>query len=125
LIFLSAPSRPVVVGAARNRCQRWTQATLSGLSTRNVEDALGDSTGELLISKSKVSEITDRLWADYPAFIARDLSELEAEYLFVDAVFEALRRHGAEEALLVACCIDSRWNQHRIRIEAGSRRRSP
>ena len=74
-----------------------------GLSTRDVEDAFRDSTGELLISKSAVSEITDRLWADYQAFLARDLSEVEVEYLFVDAVFEALRRHGAKEALLVGC----------------------
>ena len=27
------------------------------------------------------------------------------EYLFVDAVYESLRRHGAKEALLVAWCI--------------------
>ena len=78
-----------------------------GLSTRDVEDAFRDSTGELLISKSAVSEITDRLWEDYRAFIIRDLSEVEVEYLFVDAVFESLRRHGAKEALLVAWCIAS------------------
>ena len=46
-----------------------------GLSTRDVEDAFRDSTGELLISKSAVSEITDRLWADYQGFIARDLGD--------------------------------------------------
>jgi putative transposase len=63
-----------------------------GLSTRDVEDAFRDATGELLISKNAVSEITDRLWEDYQAFIARDLSEIEAKYLFVDAVFESLRR---------------------------------
>ena len=40
-----------------------------GLSTRDVEDAFRDSTGELLISESAVSEITDRLWEDYQAFI--------------------------------------------------------
>ena len=62
-----------------------------GLSTRDVEDAFRDATGELLISKSAVSEITDRLWEDYQAFISRDLSDLEIEYLFVDAVFESLR----------------------------------
>ena len=62
-----------------------------GLSTRDVEDAVRDATGELLISKSAVSEITDRLWEDYQAFISRDLSGIEVEYLFVDAVFESLR----------------------------------
>ena len=59
-----------------------------------------------MISKSAVSEITDRLWEDYQAFIAgEDLSEVEVEYLFVDAVFESLRRHGAKEALLVGWAI--------------------
>jgi putative transposase len=82
-----------------------TQMYARGLSTRDVEDAFRDATGELLISKSAVSEITDRLWEDYQAFTSRDLSEIEVEYLFVDAVFEALRRHGAKEAVLVAWCI--------------------
>ena len=49
-----------------------------GLSTRDVEDVFTDATGELLISKSAVSGITDRLWEDYQAFITRDLSEVEA-----------------------------------------------
>jgi transposase-like protein len=92
-----------------------------GLSTRDVEDAFRDSTGELLISKSQVSEITDRLWTDYQAFIARDLSEVEVEYLFVDAVFEALRRHGAKEALLVAWCIDSGGRKHLLHLAVGNK----
>jgi putative transposase len=92
-----------------------------GLSTRDVEDAFRDATGELLISRSKVSEITDRLWEDYQAFIARDLSELEVEYLFVDAVFEALRRHGAKEALLVAWCIDSEGRKHLLHLAVGNK----
>ena len=92
-----------------------------GLSTRDVEDAFRDATGELLISRSKVSEITDRLWEDYQAFIASDLSELEVEYLFVDAVFEALRRHGAKEALLVAWCIDSDGRKHLLHLAVGNK----
>ena len=51
-----------------------TEMYARGLSTRDVEDAFRDATGELLISKSAVSEITDQLWADYQAFIGRDLS---------------------------------------------------
>lgn len=92
-----------------------------GLSTRDVEDAFRDATGELLISKSKVSEITDRLWEDYQAFITRDLSEVEVEYLFVDAVFEALRRHGAKEALLVGWCIDSDGRKHLLHLAVGNK----
>jgi putative transposase len=92
-----------------------------GLSARDVEDAFRDSTGELLISKSAVSGITDRLWEDYQAFVARDLSEIETEYLFVDAVFESLRRHGAKEALLVAWCIDSEGRKHLLHLAVGNK----
>ncbi len=38
-------------------------------------DAFRDATGELLISKSAVPEITDLLWDDDQVFVARDLSE--------------------------------------------------
>lgn len=50
-----------------------------GLSTRDVEDAFTDATGQLLISKSAVSEVPDRLWEDYQAFTARDLAGVEVE----------------------------------------------
>ena len=73
-----------------------TEMYARGLSTRDVEDAFRDATGELLISKSAVSEITDQLWEDYQAFVARDLSEISAEYVFADAIFESLRRQGAK-----------------------------
>jgi putative transposase len=92
-----------------------------GLSTRDVEDAFWDATGELLISKSAVSEITDRLWEDYQAFISRDLSQISVEYLFVDAIFESLRRHGAKEALLVAWCIASDGRKHLLHLAVGNK----
>jgi putative transposase len=73
-----------------------TEMYARGLSTRDVEECFRDaSTGELMISRSAVSEITDRLWEDYRAFCERDLSEIEVEYLFLDAVYESLRRYGA------------------------------
>jgi putative transposase len=90
-----------------------------GLSICDVEDAFRDATGELLISQSAVSEITDRLWGDYPAFIRRDLSDIAVEYLFVDAISESLRRHGAKEALLVAWCIASDGRKHLVHLAAG------
>lgn len=49
----------------------------SGLSTRDVEDAFRDATGELLISKNAVSEITDLLCEDYQEFISRSLADIE------------------------------------------------
>jgi putative transposase len=98
-----------------------TEMYARGLSTRDVEDAFRDATGELLISKSAVSEITDRLWEDYEAFIARDLAEIEVEYLFLDAIFESLRRQGAKEALLVAWCIASDGRKHLLHLAVGNK----
>ena len=98
-----------------------TEMYARGLSTRDVEDAFRDATGELLISKSAVSEITDQLWADYQAFLARDLSEIEVEYLFADAVFESLRRHGAKEALLVCWGIASDGRKHLLHLAVGNK----
>lgn len=92
-----------------------------GMSTRDIEDAFRDVTGELLISKSAVSEITDRLWADYQEFAARDLSEIEAEYLFADAIFESLRAQGAKEALLVAWCIAADGRKHLLHLAVGNK----
>jgi putative transposase len=68
-----------------------TEMYARGLSTRDVEDAFTDATGRLLISKSAVSEITDRIWEQYQDFCGRDLSDIDVEYLFVDAIFESLR----------------------------------
>jgi putative transposase len=98
-----------------------TEMYARGLSTRDVEDAFRDVTGELLISRSAVSEITDRLWEDYQAFVARDLSAIEVEYLFVDAIFESLRAQGAKEALLVAWCIDSGGRKHLVHLAVGNK----
>jgi transposase-like protein len=98
-----------------------TEMYARGLSTRDVEDAFRDSTGELLISRSAVSEITDRLWEQYQEFIARDLSEVDVEYMFVDAVFESLRRHGAKEALLVAWCIASDGRKQLLHLAVGNK----
>jgi transposase-like protein len=78
-----------------------------GLSTRDIEDAFRDPmTGEMLLGRSAVSELTDSLWEDYQAFCQRDLSGFEVEYLFLDAVYESLRQQaGLKEGVLVAWAI--------------------
>ena len=35
-----------------------------GLSTRDIEDAFESATGERLLSRSTVSEVTDSLWTE-------------------------------------------------------------
>lgn len=82
-----------------------------GLSTRDIEDALRDEgTGKLLISRTAVSEVTERLWTEYEAFATRDLSEFVLAYLFVDAIAERLRSGQPREAVLCAwgICTDGR-----------------
>ena len=43
------------------------------------------------------------------------------EYLFVDAVFESLRRHGAKEAVLVGWCIASDGRKHLLHLAVGNK----
>lgn len=82
-----------------------------GLSTRDIEDALLEATGERILSKSAVSRISERLYEEFEAFQNRDLSEEEVEYLFLDALYESIRkRFGIKEAVLCAwgICRDGR-----------------
>jgi transposase-like protein len=82
-----------------------------GLSTRDIEDALQEATGELVLSKSAASRIGEKLYEEFEAFQNRDLSGYEVEYLFLDAVYESIRkRFGVKEALLCAwgICRDGR-----------------
>ena len=61
-----------------------------GLSTRDIEDTFTDDTGRRLLSRAAVSEITEKLWAEYEDFCKRDLSEHAIVYLFVDGIAESL-----------------------------------
>lgn len=103
-----------------------TQMYSRGLSTRDVEEAFRDPlTGELLLSRSAVSEITDSLWDDYQAFCERDLSQFEVEYLFVDAIYESLRRQGnVKEALLCAWGICRDGRKVLLHLELGNKESS-
>lgn len=99
-----------------------TEMYARGLSTRDVEECFKDQdTGDLLISRTAVSEITDRLWEDYQAFCERDLSEFEVEYLFVDAVYESLRRYGAKEGILCAWAITSEGYKVLLHLGVGNK----
>jgi len=102
-----------------------TEMYARGLSTRDVEDAFRDATDELPLSCSAISEVTDQLWEDYEAFIARDLAEISVEYLFCDAIFESLRRQRAKEALPVAWAIDSEGRKHLLHLAVGNKESVP
>jgi len=73
-----------------------------GLSTRDIEALFADGNGGLLLSRAAVSEITERLWAEYEAFAGRDLAEFDVQYLFVDGIAERLHLGQARESVLAA-----------------------
>src|SRR5262245_20366901 len=81
-----------------------------GLSQRDIEYSLEKALGQFILSKSTVSELTDRLTQDYEAFRTRDLSGYEVAYLFMDAVYEPLRRWGSKMGVFCvwAICVDGR-----------------
>jgi len=73
-----------------------------GLSTRDIEAAFADADGRSLLSRTAVSEITERLWSEYQAFAGRELAEFEVLYLFVDGIAERLHLGQPREAVLAA-----------------------
>jgi transposase-like protein len=81
-----------------------------GLSQRDIEYSLEKALGQFILSKSAVSELTDTLTQEYEAFRTRDLSGYEVAYLFMDAVYEPLRRWGSKTGVFCvwAICVDGR-----------------
>jgi transposase-like protein len=81
-----------------------------GLSQRDIEYSLEKALGQFVLSKSAVSELTDILTEEYEAFRTRDLSGYEVAYLFLDAVYEPLRRWGSKTGVFCvwAICVDGR-----------------
>ncbi len=73
-----------------------------GLSTRDIEAAFRDASGASVLSRTAVSQVTERLWQEYEAFAGRDLSEFSIAYLFVDGVAERLHAGLPREAVLCA-----------------------
>jgi len=107
-----------------------TEMYARGLSTRDIEAAFTDATGRCLLSRSAVSELTDVLWEEYEAFCQRDLSALEVIYLFVDGIYESLRRQslprvrrggGPKEALLCAWGILADGRRVPLHLALGNR----
>ena len=93
-----------------------------GLSTRDVEAAFTDERGTCLLSKSAVSELTDALWTEYEAFQQRSLGEVPVLALFLDGVYEPLRRDGVQrEAVLVAWAITLEGRKVLLSLALGNR----
>ena len=57
-----------------DRCSR-SRCTRAGFLCATSRQPFTDTSGKSLLSKSAVSQITERLWTDYQAFAGRDLAE--------------------------------------------------
>jgi len=98
------------------------EAYVRGLSTRDIEKVFVDENGESLLSKDSVSLLTESLWEEYDAFQSRSLSDLDVVYLFVDGVYESLRRRtGMKEAILCAWGILSDGRKILISLAQGNK----
>jgi transposase-like protein len=92
-----------------------------GLSTRDIEAAFTDAAGNVLLSRSAVSEVTERLWQEYQAFAGRDLSEFAVVYLFVDGIAERLHLGQPREAVLVAWGITEEGHKVLLHLSPGTK----
>ena len=66
--------------------------------------------GHFLLSQSTVSEMAESLAEEYETFRTRDLRQEPVAYLFIDTVYEPLRRWGQKTGVLCvwAICEDGR-----------------
>jgi putative transposase len=83
---------------------------VGGMSQRDIEQGLEKAVGHFLVSQSTVSEIAESLAEEYEAFRTRGLHEEPVAYLFIDTVYEPLRRWGQKTGVLCvwAICEDGR-----------------
>lgn len=81
-----------------------------GMSQRDIEAALEKALGQFVVSKSAISDITERLTHEYAVCRTRDLSGYAIAYLFIDTVYEPLRRWGRKTGVLCVSdiCVDGR-----------------
>lgn len=92
-----------------------------GLSTRDVEAALGEALGdEATVSKSTVSRICEAIKVEFEAFKQRDLSEVELEYLYLDGSHFKMHPGAGPEPVLVAWGITTDGKPVLLSIEPGS-----
>ena len=82
-----------------------------GLSDRDITAALAEALGpEATVSKSTVSRICERIRDEFAVWRTRDLSEVELDYLFVDASHFKIHDGARSEPVLVAYGITTAGN---------------
>lgn len=89
-----------------------------GLSTRDIEETFVDQNGRALLSKSSASNLNKQFNEEYEQWRKRDLSEHDIVYLFVDGVYESIRRYTSNQAILCAWAICSNGEKVLLGLEA-------
>jgi len=107
-------------GAALHRLV--TGMYVRGLSTRDVEGLFHDTFGQRVLSKSGVSQITAQLGESFRQWRERDLSGLQVAYVFLDAIYLAMRSGTDEkEGLLAAYGLLEDGQKVLLHLAVGSR----
>jgi transposase-like protein len=83
---------------------------VGGMSQRDIEYGLEQAVGPFVLSKRTVSDIAESLAEEYEVFRTRNLRHEPIAYLFIDTVYEPLRRWGQKTGVLCvwAICEDGR-----------------
>ena len=119
------PFRSAIRGHLKGHTERLEDLAIEllarGLSVRDIEDAFKDESGRLLLSRTAVSQLGERLWEDYQAFAQRELSEYEIVYLFVDGIAERLRPGARREPVLAAWGFTVEGRRALLHLMAGSK----
>ena len=82
-----------------------------GLSVRDVEATLVEALGEgAAVSKSTVSRVCEEIQAQFQAWSARRLDDVELDYLFLDGSHFKYHANASAEPVLAAWGIDTDGN---------------
>jgi len=94
---------------------------VGGMAQGEIEDGLEQAVGQFVLSKSPVSAIAESLTEEYQTFRTRDLSQEPVAYLFIDTVYESVRRWGQKTGVLGGGAIGEDGRKVRLSLSTAQR----
>ena len=82
---------PYLKGRTKELERLAVEMYVRGCSVRDIEDILRDKDGKTCLSHSVISQLTERLWEEYNAFLEERLKDVDVVYIYCDAVYESMR----------------------------------
>lgn len=99
-----------------------TAMYVRGLSTRDIENMFVQALGQRVLSRSSASRLIHCLQKEFDMWRKRDLSGLKVVYLFLDAIYVALRQGtAAKEGVLCAYGILQNGKKVLLHLALGNR----